>query len=223
MTRTLTALLFATLALGATTAQARMQDNWPNWYLGLHGQVAFVRDADVETPGVTGGEVSFDSEYALGAALGYRPYMSQSALDNMRFEMEYVYRSQEFDNFSGTVGGVPGTTALNGELVGHSLMANAYYDIRNSSSFTPYLGGGMGVTFWDFDSSALGVDDSDSVFSYQAMAGIYYSPQALPHTDWGIGYRYFGTLDPEFRTATGADVEHDFDSHNVEMQARFRF
>lgn len=222
MVRTLAILGVTTTVLAAASAHAA-QDNWPHWYIGLHGQVAFVQDADVEAAGVTGGEMSFDGEFGLGAALGYRPYHTGSALDNMRFELEYVYRDQEFDDISGVIGGVPGTQPLNGDLIGHSIMANAFYDFKTGTGFTPYIGGGMGVTMWEFDSSTLAVDDDDSVFSYQGMAGVYYSPSTMPHTDWGIGYRYFGTLDPEFETALGTGVEHDYDSHNLELLARFRF
>ncbi len=220
-TVTLSSILVAS---AASAANAQMRgDNWPNWYIGLHGQVAFVPDVDVKGNGLSGVEVSFDEEYGVGAALGYRLPQSGSALDNMRFELEYIYRSQAFDSLSGNVGGTPTSLRLNGDLTGNSVMGNVYYDFANDSGFTPYVGAGIGATFWDFDSSVVGVDDDDTVFSYQGMIGLYYSPQSIPNTDWGIGYRYFATLDPEFTTVIGGGLEHDYDAHNVELLARFRF
>jgi opacity protein-like surface antigen len=216
-------LMLTALVLAPVMAIAQQShDNWPNWYLGLSGQMAFVPDADVDGGGVNG-EVSFDEGYAVSGALGFRPYRSNSVFDNTRFELEYSYRGQDFDNFSGTVGGIPTNIQANGDLSGSSIMLNAFYDFRNDSGFTPYLGAGAGATFWNFDSSALGVDDQDTVFGYQGMAGIYYSPETLPNTDWGVGYRYFATLDPEFSNNLGGTIEHDYDSHNVELLARFRF
>ncbi len=217
-------LIYAiSLVLPATALANQYQDNWPNWYVGLHGQLAYIPDVDVEGDGLSGVEVGFKEGYGVGGSIGYRPYRSGSALDNARFELEYTYRSQDFDSLNGSVGGVPASISLNGDLSGSSLMANAFYDFHNNSQLTPYVGAGLGATFWDFDSAAVGVDNDDTVFSYQGMLGLYYSPQSIPNTDWGIGYRYFATLDPEFDTQAGGSLEHDYDSHNLELNARFRF
>ena len=195
------------------------RDNWPNWYITLGGQVSFVSDADV-SGGAANGEIEFDVGSAFSGAVGYRPYYSNSLLDNMRFELEAQYRQADFDTFDTGAG----SSQLNTDLSGYSLMFNTYYDIYTGMPITPYFGGGLGVTWWDFDSQALvGGSDVNAVFAYQLMTGFYYSPRSMPNTDWGFGYRYYGTVDPEFENATGQTFEHDYNSHNLEFLARFRF
>lgn len=235
MIRTLSCLCLATTAitLVATHASAQMaypapvaqpqtyanyqsqfhQDNWPNWYIGLSGQVSFVGDATVK--GASNGKLSFDTGHGYTAALGYRPYSTDTLLDNMRFEVEGEYLDANFDTF----GGVP----IDNNLTGYGLMVNAFYDIVTGTQLTPYVGAGAGMMWWDFDSPALATDDVDGVYAYQLMTGVYYSPESIPNTDWGLGYRYLGTADPEFTSNLGTKIKHDYSSHNVELQARFRF
>lgn len=211
---------YITAALSAQAQASRHPDNWPNWYVGLSGQLSFVDDADVDFGGASAGEMSFSSEYAVSAALGYRPYYTNSLLDHTRWELEYTYRGQSLDSFAATGGG---GGALTGDLVGNSVMANLFFDINTGGKLTPYVGGGVGMTWWELDSQNLGVDGNDGVFSYQGMVGFYYSPDLMPDTDWGIGYRYFGTADPEFTSVAGGKLEHDYSSHNMEFRANFRF
>ncbi len=212
--------LTLTTALSATAFTAQARDTWPHWYVGLSGQLSFVDDAEVDLNGTNVGEASFSSEYALSAALGYRPYPTDSLLDYTRWELEYTYRDQAFDDFSFNGGG---NAPMNGDLVGNSVMANMFFDINTGGKLTPYVGGGIGMTWWEFDSPDIGVDGNDGVFSYQGMLGFYYSPETMPNTDWGIGYRYFGTQDPEFSDSLGNSIEHDYSSHNMEFRANFRF
>ena len=189
------------------------QDNWPNWYVGLSGQVSFVSDATVK--GASTGKMSFDTGHAYTGAIGYRPYQTDSLLDSMRFELEGQYRSTDLDSFAGT--------PIDNDLTGYGIMFNAYYDIITGTQLTPYIGAGAGMMWWDLESPALATDDIDGVFAYQLMTGAYYSPESIPNTDWGIGYRYIGTGDPEFTNNLASTIEHDYDSHNVELLARFRF
>lgn len=212
------AALAGVVLFNVTDAEAR-QDNWPNWYVGVHGEMEFVSDADTSVNSAGVGDVEFDAGYGVGLTLGYRPYYSNSGWDNFRFEGEFFYRTNDFDSLNASTGNTP----LNGDLEGTSLMFNTYYDVETGSSITPYIGAGLGMTQWDFSDDVIGVADSDTVFSYQAMAGLYFSPESMPRTDWGVGYRYFGTAEPEFTTNTGATLEHDYNSHNVEFFGRFHF
>lgn len=188
-------------------------NNWPNWYVGLSGQVSFVGDANVK--GGNTGNMSFDTGHAWTGSIGYRPAYTNSFLDSMRFELEAQYRASDLDKYNGT--------PIDRNLSGYGVFANAYYDIITGTQLTPYVGGGLGIMWWDLDSPALATDDVDGVFAYQLMTGVYYSPESIPNTDWGVGYRYLGTADPEFTNNLGTAYSHDYDSHNVELLARFRF
>lgn len=206
------------MAVAFSASAQQHYDNFPYWYVGLNGQLAFLPDADVSGSGLSG-EASFDPSYAVGASLGYRPYAQRGFFHNARFEMEYHFRDNDFDSFDGAAGSLN----LDGQLQGHIVMANMLYDFDTPGKWTPYVGGGLGVAFWEFRSDALGVDSEDENFAYQLMTGIYYEPESLPQTEWGVGYRYFATTDPDFSTNAGNRLEHDFNSHNLEFLARFRF
>ncbi len=61
-----------------------------------------------------------------------------------------------------------------------SLMANAFYDFRTGSAFTPYLGGGVGLSHisWGNDfrgENHLIFDGSGTEFAWQGIAGIAYA------------------------------------------------
>jgi opacity protein-like surface antigen len=198
---------------------AKKRDNWPNWYIGVHGEYSFVSDADLDVNGAGFGEIEFDDNFAAGAAVGFRPYYSDSILDYTRWELEYTYRAGDLDNFSGSGLNLP----LDGSIDAHAFMANMYFDMKTDSAFSPYVGGGIGLVSYQADSTDLGLDESSSAFAYQGMVGVSYAPQALPDTEWNLGYRYFGSTDPEFTDSAGNNLEHDYSSHNIEAGARFRF
>lgn len=80
-----------------------------------------------------------------------------------------------------------------------ALMANAWIDLGNSSTFTPYIGGGIGYAISKFDGGAVysGVDGN---FAWQLGAGI--NVAVSDTTSLGLGYRYFDAGDVELELAT---------------------
>lgn len=211
-------LAAAALSLLPLGAHAQTQERWPRWYLGLSGSVVFLNDGDIG--GAVTGEMEYDVGYGLGAAIGYMPPAGMEPFNSMRFEAELGYRSNDLDQR--VTAGV--ASAARDEIRVWSYMANAYYDFRNTTRWTPYVGAGAGGAKVKLGmQSGLGnTDETDNVFAYQFMAGLYYSPQSLPQTDWGLGYRYFATGDVEYATAASR-VDLEYDSHNIEFGARFRF
>ncbi len=89
-----------------------------------------------------------------------------------------------------------------GNLTTHLLFSNAYYDFKNTSPVTPFIGFGVGGAF-----VSNGLGQSDAAFAYQAKAGIEAS---LSETlSLGVEYSYarsrqlvFGPSDDDF-TADG--------------------
>ena len=87
--------------------------------------------------------------------LGFAGALSAGyTLDNLRFEVEYLHRRQGDDSSL-----LPGTTDLTREknrewlrppsasisdFQANQFFVNAYYDFRNDSPWTPYLGAGLG-------------------------------------------------------------------------------
>lgn len=207
----------ATTILSTAAAQAEER---PAFYFGFHGELSWVQDTDLQIAGATVGDLEMDVEYAVGAALGYRPPVGAGFLANTRYEIELMYRETDFNRLSNSTI-APG--GFGGSVESYVAMANAYYDFDTGTRWTPYIGAGLGAAQHQFDSITINVDDDDTVFAYQGMAGVAYTLEPYSYTHIGLGYRYFGTADPEFTTAGGASVEHSYDGHNLEAFLRVPF
>ncbi len=219
------ALAFAAVALASTTAFA--EGRWPNWYVGLHGSLAFVGTTELDDNPVVS---SYDNDlgYSAGASIGYRPGINNAILRNMRMELEWNYVQTGMDTVDTTFG----TFAGHGNTITSAVMGNVFYDFvmtdqyRRAKPFMPYVGAGLGwanVKLEDADTTLGNTNDSDQVLAYQFMAGISYMPQVLPFTEWSLGYRYFDTMDPEFSYLGGNQFSADVASHNLEAGVRFLF
>lgn len=92
----------------------------------------------------------------ISAAIGFD--FSKISKVNTRAELEYTYKdnatftpSANYEVWSNNFGSeiYPGAKDLNlfsHDLKSQSLMVNGYYDFKNKSKFTPYIGVGLGVT-----------------------------------------------------------------------------
>ncbi len=215
--------LLATVGLiawsSAALADDPQQERWPRWYVGISGGVSFLDDSDLS--GVNTGEVQYDTGGIVTVALGDRPHFGNAFMDSMRFEVEGGWHHNSLDN--GTVNAA--AVNFTEDLRVMSIMGNAFYDFRNASRWTPYVGAGAGWAHVSLDNDAAlaNTDDSDTTWAWQLMAGVAYSPQSIPLTEWSLGYRFFSLNDPEFATAGGRFELEDTQSHNVEVGARFRF
>lgn len=206
------AVLMASVPLAA-----QAQERFPKWYLGVQGAMSFVDEADADFSGTASGssDIDFDTGYGVGLALGYMPGGTGTFFDSLRFDLEYYYRKSDLDSADGI--------SIGDDLSSKSAMINAYYDINTGTRWMPYVGAGAGMSEVSLDVPSLVLDDDDTVFAWNLMAGVGYAPEALPNTVWSIGYRYFATSDPEFSSPTGARVEHDYNVHNVEAGVRMMF
>lgn len=218
----LTAVALSVFFIPVTDVNAKMsQDNWPYWYLSASTALQYVSDADLKVAGAPSGDLGIKPDFSFGVALGYRPRGSNGFADHTRYEVEYNHRNFSFDKLNTGAGRV----GVEGENAIESIMFNAFYDMPGGkkSKTAPYIGGGVGLAMWDLDSGTLSVDDDDSVFAYQFMLGVNFMPSTMPNVAWGIGYRYFSTMDPEFKTITGDSIDYGIGAHNLELSGRFHF
>jgi opacity protein-like surface antigen len=192
---------------------------WPNWYVGVSGSLTYVDDTNVTSGLGNAGDVSFDSGYGVSGAVGYTPGPTGTLLDYARFEAEIGHRFNDTERFTSR-GAV---SNLSGELKSYSYMANAYFDFDTQTQVSPYVGVGAGLATVSLEAPSLAVNDDDSVFAYQFMAGLGWQPEFLLNTVLQVGYRYFGTSDPSFTNASGLTIEHEYGVHSMEAGARFRF
>ena len=210
-------LAIAVLALVFTTTTAHAKGGYFSGNLGL----SMVNDTEVSVFGTDITEISFDSGFNIGGALG-------NDYGNFRFEVEIAYRKADMDPFTvpGVIAGViipgcPCSSTQPGWASTLSFMGNGYYDFHSSDSpLAPYLGVGFGIATVSGD-VGLGDHDSDTVPAYQLMAGIGYNIN--PTTTLTLGYRYFATVtDPEF-PIFGFPIEFSVSSHDFSLGIRVAF
>jgi opacity protein-like surface antigen len=153
-------------------------------------------------------DLTFDTGITFGGAIGYD-------FDKGRIELAVDYKSHDVDEWqdvSITGFGNLGDFSGDGEVTALSLLANGYFDIHTNSPVTPYLGGGIGFANIDvedltFEGIEIG-DDDDTVFAYQAAVGI--GIDVAENITVDVGYRFFGTSDPDFD-----GTEAEYHSHNI--------
>ncbi len=193
-------------------------------------------------------------------ALGF-DFSTMSSI-NARAELEYTYKGKSsfspditsssedytykvIDNLDGSTiyeesdsysyGSEPGY--LTNEIRSHQLMLNGYYDFKNTSKFTPYLGAGIGLTHLKNkvkvtdDSQDLGTK-SDTNFTWSVGAGVGYA--LTPNLSMDIGYRYVDAGNIEFSTSlpytdgyytetASIKTKADLSSHDYTIGLRYSF
>jgi len=116
---------------------------------------------------------SYDAGWGVAGTIGM-------ALDNgFRLENELVYRQAA-------------ARGLDEDLWALGWLVNIWFDIRNKSSITPYLGGGFGVGLGRVASPGP-VDNYGQGIAYQAGGGLDFRIDTKMSFD--LGYRYFGISD----------------------------
>lgn len=166
-------------------------------------------------------QVEFDPGLNIGGTGGYD-------FGYMRLEGEMSYKYAEMSNIT-TAEGVRFGNPDGGSIGVFAMMANAFVDLHNSGPITPYFGGGVGFAnlylSGDFgDVTANGTffypEDDDTVFAYQAGAGLGIALNRRLTLD--IGYRYFGTARATF--SNGFDsASLKYESHNAAVGVRVKF
>jgi len=184
------------------------------WYAAFGGGATFLNDNDTTQAGITITS-EFDSGGALFGSVG-------ATLGNFRAEGELFSSYNEVSAMTGN--GI--TINTEGDFATVALMLNGYFDIPTGSKWRPYLGGGIGFANVSYNDivlrGALVVNDDDTVFAYQAKAGISYA--FSPRWDGTLGYRYFGTNNADFVDTTGFPFSADgVQMHMIEVGARVRW
>jgi opacity protein-like surface antigen len=192
-------------------------------YMTADAGACFIQDTDFEGfPGGVppGGSVSFDTGVRLGISGGYmfNPYV---ALEGQVGVME------------GFLDDVSGADHVDAYMAQIPFMANLRLQWPNRSIITPYVGAGIGGStvflsiddWWQNDVFMEG-DDADTVFAWQAFAGLRF---VLNETmEIGAEYRYVASEGPAWETEgiNTADSEvrfGDLETHNVSLVFQWRF
>ena len=162
----------------------------PMFYYALFGGYTSVDDlTDLGVSPLSGtldatmGTVTQSDGFGFGVSLG------QWQGQNLRSEIEYVFRSNDFDSI---IRNNNSSVAIDGSLESHAGMFNLYWDFnRMLFGCRPYFGAGIGFAFFDYNASTTvnGTNDDDSSFAHQWMLGV--SRPYSVCSDWFVEYRQF--------------------------------
>ena len=174
-----------------------------NLYLSGNFGFSAPEDSTTVTFGNNADIVKYDVGVALGMAIGYK-------LDeNFRVEGEIAYQHNDLDTIN--------SNAVSGDVQSVAFLANGYFDFKNNSPFTPYIGAGIGIAgvFISNINNNTFTDDA-AAFAYHVGTGVDY--KLNNKFTVGLKYRFFGTSDPQFYYG---DIEYQ--SHNVYAGISYSF
>jgi outer membrane protein OmpA-like peptidoglycan-associated protein len=171
--------------------------------------------------------IEFDEGFGGVISVGY------GFGNGLRAEIEGNYRQNDVDTMKAGVGGrLPG---ISGTVRTYGAMANVLFDVPMALPVTPYIGGGVGYAWTDYDNvgsrfyagnqigRAFNIDDKDGNFAFQGIAGLAFPIAAVPGLALTAEYRFFGTLDPKVTgtsiASNGAVQRHKFETENYNHSA----
>jgi opacity protein-like surface antigen len=206
------------------------------WY--LRGDIGYVatRDYEISYDGSAGYQEflneDFSNTWLIGVGVGYK------FNHFFRADLTLDYRA-EWDFEANTVCASSCGATLNDEYGSgsmYTLLANIYFDWENSSSFTPYIGGGVGLAYIDVGrqiglnvgGSSYSNFEGDGAWNFAAaaMAGVSYEVSHNFAID--ANYRYLWVGDVEGGSSdtpglTGHATYHDVDFHEIRLGGRYTF
>jgi opacity protein-like surface antigen len=235
-TLALSSIAFAAAGAEKTNIKTKDKEQHKQGEVGLYveytGGLSIVRNQNLTSKPFAGvsGHMELAPGWNAGAAFGakFQKYF--------RGEVQISYRNTQVKRLpvpttipAPVPSGVGATTA-EGNLGLFAAMANGYVDLDLLGiGVYPYLGLGIGygvaVIQAKNQASALKVNDHDSVFVYNLMAGGTY--RVNDAIDLSLGYRYVATTDPNYssrvRNLSKAKLDSEYDAHEVTLGLRFNF
>jgi len=177
----------------------------------ISGGLMGIYQGERDVSGIAVGTLDQKLGYGISTSAGYQ---FQSGI---RLEGEVAFRRNGTNDFNNAnVGGSLNTVAL---------MGNVLFEYDNDSGIYPYAGLGLGgARLQANDYTNIGgavLDDDDSVFAYQAMAGVAFALD--PNLSLIAEYKYFGTADADLRNGAGNRVGLDYSTHTGMLGLRYRF
>lgn len=208
------------LALASTALASPALARDDQWYVGVDGGAMIVEDMNLDIGAVSdAATIDTDTGYDFGGIVGYD-------FGGFRLESEVSYREADVKGFSSPTAQIPfgagptlapgGNYTVAGDANALSFMVNGLLDFGDDDGLQGFVGGGVGVARVDVNTvfaAPAFLDDSDTGFAWQALAGI----RAPLSDSWDVGvkYRFFNANKVNMVDRLGRDVETRFRSHSI--------
>ena len=208
------------LALASTALASPSMARDGQWYVGVDGGAMLVEDLDLDIGAAPiEGTANTDTGYDFGAVVGYD-------FGGFRLEAETSYRETDLRSFASSISAIPGGAAATlatpglkptgGDANALSFMLNGMLDFGDDDGLQGFVGAGAGVARVDVQQVYGGpswLDDSDTGFAWQAIAGV----RAPLSDSWDVGlkYRFFNAANVDLVDRLGRDVSTRFRSHSI--------
>ncbi|GGE94960.1 OmpA family protein [Sphingomonas prati] len=214
------------LATTALATPAMAKDN--AWYVGVEGGAMLVEDSKFDIGTVNNG-LSVDHEYGfdVDGIVGYDfgPVRIEGEVGYKKAENEALTKSGLANSF----GGVPNgryESKRSGSTDALSFMVNGLLDFGADDGLNGYVGGGAGIArvsanIYRFNGGINAIDDSDTRFAWQAIAGVRYP--VTDNVDFGLKYRFFNVDNLRYSGGNGQEAEGRFRSHSLLASLVFNF
>ena len=207
------ALLMALVLPGMAKAEGT------GMYLAPKFLMTIQETGTIERSGMGG--VDEYSQFTLGGALAAGYDFWPQYLVPLRVELEYALRGNSEKSWGSNWGSVDCTWNSS------TLFANLYYDFRNSTAFTPYVGAGLGMAFnyanYTFSSPGYhgNFDEHSTNFAWNVGAGVAYDITDSLAVD--LGYRYVNLGYYEVDLPDGAKLKNQPCNHEFMLGLRYTF
>jgi len=166
-----------------------------------------------------------DTVFAAALAGGY-DWSGQGV--PIRTEIEYTFRSGFDYDPNPTFVNAATPSRAESDFNAHTFLINAFYDLKNGSEFTPYVGGGFGMALNHSDVTYTNLATGESEEAEETALDI------AGHVGGGVGYTINErtTLDLGYRYLWLGDVEYgpsadvtafDHNAHEVLLGLRYHF
>jgi len=224
--------LAVTLALATTALSTPALARDDAWYVGVEGGAMLVEDIKFDVGTATdAATVHHKAGWDADATVGYD-------FGPFRAEAEVGYRSASVNRLTSTVtqpyrnaagaalNAAPGDYSYaGGRSTALSFMVNGLLDFGEDTGVQGFVGGGVGVarvkSKVGLNDYANTLDDSDTVFAWQAIAGI--RAPLTDSIDVSLKYRFFNADNVKLTDASGRVWDGRFRSHSILGGLTFNF
>ena len=223
--------LAVVLALASTALATPALARDKSWYVGVEGGAMIVEDIQFDirsTANVTAANASsVDHDYGfdIDGNIGYDfgPFRVEAEVGYRRAVVD-GYTSQQGTPRYNAAGALVATPApagtynyAGGKTSALSFMLNGLLDFGEDDGVQGFVGGGVGVARVkaEYGLNRYGnfLDDSDTVFAYQGLAGI--RAPLSDHLDATLKYRFFTAPDAKLIAVNNTEFKGRFRSHSI--------